>query len=423
MAEQPQAYEFDARRIGRLVSSYRRGGPLQRAFYTARDVFNADLERIWRRYWLYAGHSCMLPQPGSWMTWSVGDDQVVIVRDRAGVIRAFHNVCRHRGSRLCADETGNSRLLVCPYHAWTYDLDGSLRTRTEHDFGVPSGELGLIPVDIKELGGVLFVALGDDPEPFEEAARELGAELPHQGFVDAKVATSIRYTVNANWKLVFENNRECYHCANVHPEYVRGTYDIARFDPAMASEVEEQTALANARFRRLGLGGAVATSAMTGRYWRVSRAPLMAGFMTETLDGRPAAPLMGRFRELGEWSMGTLRATVFPNFWQHANDDHAVATRLTPIDPATTQVDVHWLVHKDAVEGQDYQLCELMPFWQRTSEQDWAICAANQLGVSSPAYRPGPYATVKEANVQQFVDWYLEALAGRSSASDPIRPN
>lgn len=407
-----QAYDYRPDRIEELRRGYRRGGPLDREFYIAGEVFNADLDRIWRRHWLYAGHACMLANPGDWMTWSIGRDQVVVVRGQDGTVRAFHNVCRHRGARICNAEAGSSRLLVCPYHAWTYDLDGRLRTRTMEEFGIDPETLGLLPVAIETIAGVLFVALGDAPVPFDSARAELAAELPHQGFDEAKVAVSKRYRVKANWKLVFENNRECYHCANAHPEYIKGTYDIARFEPEGAAEADRQTALADARFKALGLGGAVASSTMTGAWWRVTRAPLMEGWDTETLDGTPAAPLMGTFRARNERSKGTLRTTMFPNFWQHANDDHAVATRLTPIDATTTEVDVHWLVHRDAVEGKDYTLAHLMPFWQRTSEQDWVICEANQAGVSSPAYRPGPYARTKEANVQQFVDWYIGALAG-----------
>ena len=236
-----------------------------------------------------------------------------------------------------------------------------------------------------------------------------------QGFGEAKVAHAVRYVVKANWKLIFENNRECYHCPTAHPEYVSGTYDTARFDPARAGEVDRETALADERFRALGLGTAVASSQMTGAWWRVSRAPLMAGWHTQSLDGRPIAPLMGRMRERNAWSRGTLRCTVFPNFWQHASDDHAVATRLTPIDATTTEVVVTWLVHRDAVEGRDYELSRLLPFWQRTSEQDWAICEANQEGVGSPAYEPGPYSRLREPNLQHFIDWYLGALRGKRS--------
>lgn len=404
-------YDYDPGRIATLRNAYRAGGPLQRAFYTAPDVFNADLDRIWRRQWLYAGHTCQIPNAGDWMTWSIGADQVLLVRGRDGEIRAFHNVCRHRGARICNAGQGTSKLLVCPYHAWTYDLDGRLRTVTEREFGVPSAEMGLMPIALRDLGGLLFIALGDDPVSFDQPAAEIAPAMAQQGFADARVAHTIRYRVQANWKLVFENNRECYHCDSAHPEYVSGTYDTARFDAARLPEVERQTAAAATRFESLGLGSAVASSTMTGTHWRVSRSPLMDGWQTQSLDGRPVAPLMGRMRDRDRWSRGTLRCTVFPNFWQHASDDHAVATRLTPIDAVTTEVDVTWFVHKDAEAGRDYDIARLLPFWQRTSEQDWVICAANQLGVASPAYRPGRYSLTREPNVQQFIDWYLAALA------------
>jgi Rieske 2Fe-2S family protein len=236
--------------------------------------------------------------------------------------------------------------------------------------------------------------------------------MKHQGLEDGKLAKSIRYTVKANWKLVFENNRECYHCSTAHPEYVQGTYDTARFSPQTLPEVERAEALAAERFARMGLGDAMASSEMTGAYWRAARTPLKEGWLTQSLDGQPVAPLMGTFRARNEWSAGTLRSTIFPNFWQHASDDHAVSTRITPVDATTSQVDVFWFVHRDAVEGTDYRLETLMPFWQRTSEQDWDICEANQAGILSPRYEPGPYSNVRETNVQHFVDWYLGSLGG-----------
>ena len=119
-------------------------------------------------------------------------------------------------------------------------------------------------IALHDVGGLLFVALDNNPVPFDQPAAEIAPAMAQQGFADAKVAYTIRYRVKANWKLVFENNRECYHCDTAHPEYVAGTYDTARFDPALLPEVERQTAEAAARFQALGLGGAVASSAMTG---------------------------------------------------------------------------------------------------------------------------------------------------------------
>ena len=395
-----------------LRQAYARGGPLEGAFYLSPEILNADVERVWRRHWLYAAHDCEIAKPGDWLTWQVGNDTIVLVRNHDNTVRAFHNTCRHRGARICEGERGHAKLLVCPYHAWTYELDGKLRTSTAQEFGIDRTALGLHPVAVHNLHGLLFVALGPEPVSFHAGAAEIAAQMAHQGFADAKLARKISYTVQANWKLVFENNRECYHCAHAHPEYVRGTYDVSLLDPQQRPEVERQTALAAARFSELGLGNAVAASAMSGAFWRTTRAPLMDGWKTQSLDGEPVAPLMGRMRETGRRSMGTLRCTVFPNFWQHASDDHAVATRLTPLDAGTTQVDVAWFVHKDAVEGRDYTAERLLPFWQRTSEQDWAICEAQQAGVASPAYTPGPYSRTRESNVQHFIDWYLAALAG-----------
>ena len=155
-------YHYDAERIEALCGGYRGAGPLQRPFYTSPEIFNADMDRIWRRHWLYAGHSCLIPEPGDWMTWAIGYDSVILARGKDGEIRAFHNTCRHRGSRVCREERGHARAFVCPYHAWTYDLDGRLKTATEREFGVHQSNLNLHPVPLKDIAGLLFVALGED---------------------------------------------------------------------------------------------------------------------------------------------------------------------------------------------------------------------------------------------------------------------
>lgn len=412
-----QSPPYDVTTIDAYCRSYRHGGPLERPFYVSEDIYHAELDRIWGRHWLYAGHSCRIPAAGDWFRFQLADFDLIIVRGRDLQVRAFHNTCRHRGSAICAEATGHSATFVCPYHRWTYDLDGSLRTQTQQEFGVDPGGLGLRPAPLRDVAGLIFVALCDDPVDFEAGAEEIAQKMRHQGLDSAKLAKSISYTVKANWKLVFENNRECLHCATSHPEYIKGTYDVDLLSPQAQAEAVHQTELADARFRAMGLDGAIAVSNMTGAYWRCTRAPLMAGWKTESLDGRPVAPLMGTMRERATWSDGTLRTTVFPNFWQHANDDHAVATRVLPIDAKTTQVEVSWYVHKDAEENVDYQLDRMLPFWQRTSEQDWQLCEANQSGVNSPAYQPGPYSLTREANVQNFVNWYLGALS-----SGPSKP-
>jgi Rieske 2Fe-2S family protein len=408
--------------FARLLKSYRPGRPLPQQCYGDPDVFAIDMERIFRRYWLYAGHACTIPEPGDFFTYEIGRDSLVFVRDRDGAVRAWHNTCRHRGARFCNAQTGRARHFACPYHGWSYGLDGKLLFDPKPEFGVKRADYGLHPVRLVEAAGLLFFTLADDPPSFDDAVATIRRKLAPHGMDRARLAHAKEYTVKANWKLVFENNRECYHCPVAHPEYTIATYDVMRDTSALtgarAAELAAISTAANARFAALGLDTGDAASTMTGTFWRCHRTPLMEGFVTQSLDGRPISTPMGDFKE---HDVGTLRITVFPNFWQHASGDHAVATRLTPIDAETTIARVMWFVDKDAAEGRDYTLDRLLPLWQLTSEQDWTICQANHAGVMSSRYVPGPLSPKREPNVQHFIDWYRrEAL--REPGSKPAKP-
>jgi len=398
--------------LARLVAEHRTEGPLQRDFYVAQQVFDADLARIFHRHWLFAGYAFEIAKPGDFFTYRVASESVIVLRDRQGEIRAFHNVCRHRGSRICKTETGNTHRLVCPYHRWTYELDGSLVLDTRREFGVDKEGLSLRPVPIVDAAGLLFFSLGDPPPDFSDALATLRRKMKPHALERAKIAHQIDYVVKANWKLVFENNRECYHCLSNHKEYNTAAYDVQRdmamLDPSLQPGMDAIVARANSRFRSLGLDEGDAMSTMTGVSWRCHRTPVMAGFVTQSLDGKPLCErLMGDIRE---WDSGTLRTTVFPNFWQHTNCDYAAAARLTPIGPDETHVRGYWLVDAQAVEGKDYTLDRLLPIWDITNRQDWTICEDQQAGVSSRAYVPGPYSRIRERNVAHFLDWYLSEL-------------
>ena len=400
--------------ISRLVGDHRPGGPLERDFYLASEVFAADLARIFHRHWIFVGYAPQVPRPGDFFTYKVGSESIIVLRDRAGVIRAFHNVCRHRGSRICKTEQGNAHRLVCPYHRWTYELDGSLVLDTAREFGVDKAELSLRPVAIEDAAGLLFVSLALDEAPpdFSEALATIRRKMKPHALERAKIAHQIDYVVKANWKLVFENNRECYHCPPNHKEYNTAAYDVQRdvamLDPSLQPGMDAIVARANARFRTLGLDEGDAMSTMTGTAFRCHRTPVMEGFVTQSLDGKPLCDrLMG---DIKEWDSGTLRTTVFPNFWQHTNCDYAAAARLTPIGPDETHVRGYWLVDAGAVEGKDYTLDRLLPIWDLTNKQDWTICEDQQAGVSSRAYVPGPYSRIRERNVAHFLDWYLSEL-------------
>jgi Rieske 2Fe-2S family protein len=391
-----------------LLRSYRPGRSLPAAFYADAAVFDRDMEAIFARHWQFAGHECEIPHAGDWFRHDIGRDSVVVARGRDGAIRAFHNVCSHRGARICTEERGRCQAFVCPYHAWAYDLSGKLLRDTAAEHGVAASELGLRAVPMRRIGGLIFVSLAERPPDFAEAQAVLDPALKPQGLARAKVAAVADYDVRANWKVVWENNRECFHCPTTHPEYIRANYDIQLDDPRHADEIARRTAACAAEWKRKGLETPTLKSDMTGAWYRANRTPLRLGWVSESLDGAQVAPLMGDYPDP---EVGTLRVTVFPSLWMHGSCDHAVSTRVTPVAPDRTKVRVYWLVAGHAQEGRDYRLDRIMPFWQRTSEQDWTICEAVQRGVRSRGYRPGPLAKVKERNVAQFLDWYMGQIA------------
>ena len=227
--------------------------------------------------------------------------------------------------------------------------------------------------------------------------------------------------MRANWKLVWENNRECWHCNVNHPQYVKANYDNAPIDdPALKREIEAQARATSARLEAaLAIdyqeAGLVRFPSPDG-WWSINRTPLVPGWVSESMDGRPVAPVMGDYPSR---DVGTLRMRTMPNFWNHSSCDHGVSTRLTPAGPQKTLVQVQWLVSEDAVEGRDYQLDALLPFWQLTSEQDWDLCEKNQVGVNSSAFTPGPYSTKHEYNVIRYTEWYLHEIAKPSRVCRP----
>src|SRR5262249_11025258 len=251
-------------------------------------------------------------------------------------------------------------------------------------------QFGLLPAHVRELEGLIFVSLADAPPDFDEAQRELAPLLRPQGFDRAKVARNLDYEIHANWKLVWENNREGYHCNVNHPQYIKANFDHynANDTPAHVRQALE-TAVARSEQQWAAAGLAV-THKQTGMtlfpdaernlWYSANRTPLVDGYVSESMDGKQVAPLMGDYTDA---DVGTLRMRTMPNFWNHSSCDHAVSTRLLPGGPRLTRARVIWLVDRDAVEGQDYALDRLLPFWQLTSEQDWKICENQQHGVLS----------------------------------------
>jgi Rieske 2Fe-2S family protein len=355
--------------------------------------------------WIFAGLTCEIPERGEWFTLPIGDSSIVVVRDRAGGIRAFHNTCRHRGARVCQEEKGKGSRLVCPYHQWTYDLDGRLVGARHMEPGFDRGPYGLKPVHVETVGGYIFICLAESPPDFAAFRRETAPYMLPHDLENAKVAHVESIVEEGNWKLVLENNRECYHCQGSHPELIRTLAEFDQDDDPRTSP-EYRALLGEARARWAGQGLA---SALMLRYdYRAVRLPFIDGARSMTLSGEPA--VTRRMGAVPEGEIGSLRLLHLPNTWNHMQADHCIAFRVLPLGPMRTLVTTKWLVAKDAVEGLDYDVDNLTHVWRQTNDQDRRVVEINQQGIRSMAYEPGPYSRQSELGVLHFVDWYCAEI-------------
>lgn len=406
-------------RMAHLLATRKTNYSLPQPFYCDADFHDLDLEQIWYRNWLFAGPECAIPASGNWFTMDVGSNSMVLVRGSDGTVRAFYNTCRHRGSKVCIGEEGKAAKLVCPYHQWTYELDGRLLFARDMGPDFKAADFSLKQAHCRTVGGYIYICLADEAPDFE-AFRSMVEPymLPH-GLKDAKVATSVTLVEKANWKLVIENNRECYHCAGSHPELLRtlsefDSTDDPRVNPAFAQRIRDKAAEWDAE----GLPHESQNS--PDKRFRVVRLPLAIG-ESMTMDGKPAVnKLMGTIKSQ---DLGSVRMLNLPNSWNHLQADHTVAFRVLPIGPQLTQVTTWWLVHKDAQEGVDYNVDRLTEVWHATNDQDRTLAENNQAGINSRAYEPGPYSPQIEFGVQNFIDWYTGQMAEMEPAPRvlPIR--
>lgn len=396
------AAELDA-----LLDRHRPGWSLPAALYHSAEAFERDLAAIFRTEWLFACNGAEIADPGAYITMQIGRDSIVVLRDEDGAVRAFHNVCRHRGSRICLSASGTAARLVCPYHQWTYALSGELIHAAHMRADFDPAAFGLVPVHVELVAGLVYVCLAETPPSlarFREAVTSFLA--PHEPD-RTKVAFQSRIIEKANWKLVIENNRECYHCSANHPELIVTFLEAPRPDDAEACAryeriVGEKAALWESHGLRSG-------GVMRDSEFRCVRLPFDNGAVSMTLDGSPAcAMLLG---DLTEPDLGSVRMFRVPNNWNHFLADHIVHCRALPVSPDETELVTTWLVHEDAVEGLDYTVEHLTAVWLATNDEDRSLAENNHLGTLSSAYRPGPYSET-EFLTSDFVDWYVAKLRG-----------
>jgi Rieske 2Fe-2S family protein len=390
------------------ISRQRPGWSLEQPFYTSGEIYEVERQGWLAKQWYVLGHCSEIPDVGSHMVRDLLGESLVIVRADDGRVRGFFNVCRHRGSRVCTED-GKSRTLVCPYHAWSYRLDGSLRSASAMPDGIDLSTLSLKPVPVVEVAGVILCSLRADPaslEPMRTAAEPM---LRYHGMPTARIAARRSYPTRANWKLVMENFAECYHCYPSHPEYCSVMGHVAVLARQATSEASARWEAETARWFKEEAdpdspAGSQAFPHPASEF--VSRAPVGGGRKTQSQDGKPVAPLMGELRRFdGGFGIVKLRPFV-PIILLN---DHALLFQFLPKGPEATDVYITWLVDGSAKEA-DVDVERMMWLWDTTTRQDKKIVELNAAGVRSSAYSPGPYSKLEEGTAL-FVKDYLDQLA------------
>ena len=269
---------------------------------------------------------------------------------------------------------------------------------------------GLKPVHCASVGGYIWISLAKVAPDFERIRQHLEPYFAPHKLHQTKVAFESTTVENANWKLVWENNRECYHCAANHPELCRTFPEDPAVTGVGGGADDPKIAAKWRHWESIGLPSKFNISS-NGQY-RTARMPLIEGAVSYTMTGNAASrrPLADAVTEK---DIGTLLLFHYPTTWNHVMADHATSFRLLPLGPMHTQLTTKWLVHKDAVEGVDYDVKEMTEVWLATNAEDKRICQENQIGVMSPGYDPAPYSPVHEDGAAQFVDWYASHMEGR----------
>jgi Rieske 2Fe-2S family protein len=351
--------------------------------YRSAEHHGREVERIFHRTWFAAGRAEDLAAPGDYLPVEVTGERLLLVRDRDGEVHGFHDVCRHRGSRLVLDPpaVGDARsegpagrfkgAIRCPYHAWTYGLDGSLRHApflTESD-GLRREDLGLYRVAVDTWGGFLFVNLTADADGPARSLAEIVAETAVRAanypLAELRVGARIAYDVAANWKVIVENYNECYHCGPVHPE-------LCELVPAFKA------------------GGGADLDWEHG-------VPHRQGATTFTWSGTTArAPFPGLSDEERERHKGEL---LYPNLMLSLSADHVAAFTLWPVAVDRTRIDCAFLFHPDALDDPAFDPSDASTFWDVVNRQDWRICEAVQDGMGSMAFASGYYAPMEDLSL------------------------
>jgi glycine betaine catabolism A len=335
---------------------------LSQPYFVSSEIFAQEQTKIFPRQWVLVGHQSQIAQAGHYFTLEVAGESLVVVRDKRGDIHGFYNVCRHRGSRLIENRNGQlSAAIQCPYHAWTYALDGRLIGAPHMDEvpGFDKADYSLHGVNLGLWEGFIFVNLAKAPGPLEEWFAPLAGKFSEWHLPALRSAKRIEYDVRANWKLIFENYSECYHCAGVHPE-------LSKISPSDSAEND------------------------------LTEGPFLGGFMriarnkSLTMSGNACALAVGNFGE--EDFRRVFYYSIFPNMLLSLHPDYVMVHQLWPLSAERTLIFCDWFFHPEAFKQGDFDPDDAIEFWDMVNRQDWHVCELSQRGIASRAYKPGPYS-------------------------------
>ena len=406
MTDQILTNTTDIELMHKLIAEHQEGFALPRHFYTSQTVYEHDIKAYWNNSWIWVGHVSQIPEPGNFFLFDYGQESVIIARDRENNVGAFMNVCRHRGSRVCVEKSGTTRVFACPYHAWTYELTGKLRVARGMGDDFDPSKYGLHIAHVRVFQGIIFVCTGDNPPDIDTGLERLGPMTAPFGLENLKIAHSATYPVPANWKLAVENYMECYHCGPAHIEYSRShsLKDPQSMTKELVGAMHEKAVRAGLPKDELIMDGTEADGAVMDFYYR--RYPLYPGYVSGSKSGKPVAPLLGK---LTEFDGGTtdIQIGIINNFLAYS--DYIVGYRFIPTALQETNIEVVWFVRDDAVEGKDYNRDDLTWLWHVTSQDDERIIRVNQDGVNSHHFTPGPLSDM-EWGIRAFYRNYLEMI-------------
>src|SRR6184192_4013304 len=349
---------------------------LPQRYFVSPEIFAEELQKIFATNWVLVGHQSQLANPGDYFLAEVAGESLIVAKDQRSTIRAFYNVCRHRGARLCEEQNGHAAAIQCPYHAWTYALDGRLIGAPHMDDvpGFDKADYALHRMNLGLWEGFIFVNLEKNPEPLEKWFSPVKGKFSHWNISILQPAKRIEYDVRANWKLMFENYSECYHCPGVHPQ-------LQKVSPYDSAENDLPEGLFLGGFMKINPGKSL------------------------TMSGNACAAFVGDIENLQQ----VFYYTIFPNMLLSLHPEYVMVHQLWPQSPERTLIVCDWLFHPEAFKRSNFNPEDAVEFSDMTNKQDWHVCELSQQGIASRAYDPGPYSA-RESIPAAWDEYYLRQM-------------